>query len=151
MNKTILLVEDNVSDVDLTKRALSKCNIANRLVVVADGEEAVDYLFGIGGHAGRDTADQPALTLLDLNLPKVSGLEVLRRVREDSRTRRLPIVILTSSREDSDLIDGYDLGANSYVVKPVDFERFQKALDHLGLYWLVVNEPPPAVQRVELK
>ena len=148
-NKVILLVEDNPSDVDLTKRALGKCRIANELVVASDGEEALEYLFGTGRNAGRDPADQPALTLLDLNIPKVSGLEVLRRIRDDARTRRLPVVILTSSREESDVGCGYDLGVNSYVVKPVDFEQFQEALAQLGLFWLVVNEPPPAVSRMK--
>jgi two-component system response regulator len=143
-NKKILLVEDNPSDVALTKRALGKCRIANELVVAGDGEEALDYLFGTGGHEDRDLGDMPAMTLLDLQLPKVSGLDVLRRIRGDARTRRLPVVILTSSREVSDVGGGYDLGVNSYVVKPVDFNQFQQALEQLGLYWLVVNEPPPS-------
>ena len=143
--KAILLVEDNPSDIGLTKRALGKCRIGNRLVVAEDGQVAVDYLFGTGSHAGRDTADVPAITLLDLKLPEVSGLEVLRRIREDARTRRMPVVILTSSREESDVGCGYDLGVNSYVVKPIDFSQFQLAIEQLGLYWLIVNEPPPGV------
>ena len=142
LDKKILLVEDNPSDVDLTRRALRKSRIANELVIVGDGAEALDYLFGTGSHAGRDLADLPAITLLDLQLPKVSGLDVLRRIRGDARTRRLPVVILTSSREDVDVGSGYDLGVNSYVVKPVDFYQFQQAIDQIGLYWLVVNEPP---------
>lgn len=146
-NKAILLVEDNPSDVGLTTRALGKCRIANELVVAGDGEEALDYLFGTGRYAGRNVADLPAMTLLDLKLPKVSGLDVLRRIRADARTRRLPVVILTSSREETDVAGGYDLGVNSYVVKPVDFKQFQQALEHLGLYWLVVNESPPPLQR----
>jgi two-component system response regulator len=144
-SKTILLIEDNASDIDLTKRALEKGRIANALVVVSDGQEALDYLFGTGEYAGRDTSDFPALTLLDLKLPKVSGLEVLRRIRSDSRTRRMPVVILTSSREEQDIAAGYDLGVNSYIRKPVDFEHFVQSVAQLGLYWLVLNEEPPRV------
>lgn len=151
VNKVILLVEDNPSDIGLTKRALDRCRIGNQLVVAEDGQEALDYLFGSGGHQGRDVADMPALTLLDLKLPKVTGLDVLRRLRADVRTRRLPIVILTSSKEESDMTRGYDLGVNSYVVKPVDFIQFQKAIEQLGLYWLVVNEPPPIASVKEMK
>jgi two-component system response regulator len=143
-NNVILLVEDNPSDIGLTKRALQKCRIGNELVVVEDGQDALDYLFASGRHAGRDPAVLPALTLLDLKLPYVSGLEVLRRIRSDARTRRLPVVILTSSREESDVGDSYDFGVSSYVVKPVDFTQFQQAIAQLGLYWLIVNEPPPA-------
>ncbi len=144
--KSILLIEDNSSDVELTKRALEKGRIANQVVVARDGKEALDYLWGEGAYAGRDVADLPAVALLDLKLPKVPGLEVLRRVRADSRTRRLPVVILTSSAEEQDLAAGYDLGANSYLRKPVDFTRFAQAIEQLGLYWLVWNEPPPEVR-----
>ena len=144
--KIILLVEDNPSDVDLTRRALEKARIQNELVVAEDGEEALDYLFGTGAHEGRDTSLLPALTLLDLNLPKIPGLEVLRRIRSDVRTRRLPVVILTSSRQEHDLAEGYDLGVNSYIQKPVDFVQFAQAIEHLGLYWLVLNELPPQLR-----
>ena len=142
-SKTILLIEDNPSDIDLTKRALEKGRIANALMVVSDGQEALDYLFGTGEYAGRDSSDFPALTLLDLKMPKVSGLDVLRRIRSDSRTRRMPVVILTSSREEQDIAAGYDLGVNSYIRKPVDFEHFVQSVAQLGLYWLVLNEEPP--------
>jgi two-component system response regulator len=145
--KVILLIEDNPSDVDLTRRALEKGHIANQLVVARDGKEALDYLWGEGAWAGRDVADLPAVTLLDLKLPKLPGLEVLRRVRADPRTRRLPVVILTSSKEEQDLTTGYDLGANSYIRKPVDFEQFTQAIGQLGLYWLVWNERPPKAGR----
>jgi CheY-like chemotaxis protein len=144
--KVILLIEDNSSDVDLTKRALEKGRIANEVVVARDGKEALDFLWGEGAFAGRDVSDLPAVTLLDLKLPKVPGLEVLRRVRADARTRRLPVVILTSSKEEEDLAAGYDLGANSYIRKPVDFKRFSEAIEQLGLYWLVWNEQPPKVK-----
>jgi two-component system response regulator len=142
--KVILLVEDNPDDEALTLRALNKNNIKNDVVVARDGAEALDYLFGTGKYAGRDTAQQPQVVLLDLKLPKIEGLEVLRRVRADERTKLLPIVILTSSNEDQDRIAGYGLGANSYVRKPVDFSQFLEAARHLGLYWLVLNEAPPA-------
>jgi two-component system, response regulator len=142
-SKTILLVEDNPSDIALTKRALEKARIANRLVVTEDGQEALDYLFGSGVHAGRDISQQPMLTLLDLRLPKIEGLEVLRRIRGDASTRRIPVVILTSSNEEQDLARSYDLGINSYIRKPVDFNQFAQAVEQLGLYWLVLNEPPP--------
>jgi len=145
--KSILLIEDNSSDVDLTKRALERGHIANELVVATDGKEALDYLWGEGASSGRDVSDLPAVALLDLKLPKVPGLEVLRLVRGDARTRRLPIVILTSSKEEEDLAASYDLGANSYIRKPVDFEQFTQALEQLGLYWLVWNEPPPKVKQ----
>ena len=141
--KTILLVEDDPSDIDLTKRALAKGHILNQLVVASDGQEALDYLFGTGAYAGRDTSDFPTLTLLDLKLPKVSGLDVLRRIRTESITRRMPVVILTSSREEQDMAAGYDLGVNSYIRKPVDFHQFAAAVEQLGLYWLLLNEPPP--------
>lgn len=145
--KVILLIEDNPSDVDLTRRALEKGHIANQMVVARDGKEALDYLWGEGAWAGRDVTDLPAVTLLDLKLPKLPGLEVLRRVRADARTRRLPVVILTSSKEEQDLTTGYDLGANSYIRKPVDFEQFTQAIGQLGLYWLVWNERPPKAVR----
>jgi two-component system response regulator len=144
--KTILLVEDNTSDIELTQRALSKSRIANEMVVVQDGQEALDYIFGAGAYAGRDVSVVPGVTLLDLHLPKVSGLDVLRAVRTDLRTRRMPVVILTSSNEERDVAAGYDLGVNSYIQKPVDFERFAEAVRTLGLYWLVLNEPPPKAQ-----
>jgi two-component system, response regulator len=143
--KTILLIEDNSSDVDLTKRALEKGRIANALVIVSDGQEALDYLFGTGEYAGRDSSDFPALTLLDLKLPKVSGLDVLRRIRSEPNTRRMPVVILTSSSEEHDIAAGYELGVNSYIRKPVDFEQFVQSVAQLGLYWLVLNEEPPKV------
>ncbi len=144
--KTILLIEDNPSDIDLTKRALEKGRILNNLVVVSDGQEALDYLFGKGSFAGRDVTDSPTLTLLDLKLPKVSGLDVLRRIRAEATTRRMPVVILTSSREEQDMAAGYDLGVNSYIRKPVDFEHFVQSVAQLGLYWLVLNEEPPRVK-----
>jgi two-component system response regulator len=146
MSKIILLVEDNPSDIDLTRRALERGRIANQMVVAEDGEAALDYLWGMGAHAGRDVSDLPAMTLLDLNLPKISGLEVLRRIRGDARTRRLPVVILTSSTEEQDLAAGYDTGVNSYIRKPVDFKQFVQCIEQLGLYWLVWNEQPPAVK-----
>lgn len=141
--KTILLVEDNPDDVDLTLRALEKNHIANEVTVVRDGLEAVEYLFGTGKFAGRDVSQKPTVVLLDLKLPKIDGLEVLRRLRADERTKLLPVVILTTSREQQDVINGYSLGANSYIVKPVDFEKFVNAVGQLGLYWILLNEPPP--------
>jgi two-component system response regulator len=141
----ILLVEDNPDDVALTLRALRRNHIANEVVVVRDGAEALDFLFGTGGHAGRDTGHTPQLILLDLKLPKLSGIEVLKRVRSDPRTRLLPVVVLTTSSEERDMIDSYSLGANSYVRKPVDFTQFTEAVRQLGLYWLVLNETPPSV------
>jgi two-component system response regulator len=141
--KVILLVEDNPSDVDLTRRALERARIVNELVVAEDGAEALEYLFGTGQHAGRDVSNLPALALLDLKLPKVSGLDVLRHIRADARTRRLPVVLLTSSGQDTDVGSGYDLGANSYVRKPVDFGQFQKVMEQMGMYWLILNELPP--------
>lgn len=146
--RIILLVEDNPSDIGLTRRALEKSRITNVLIVTEDGQEALDFLWGAGSHAGRDASDLPALVLLDLNLPKVTGLEVLRRIRGDARTRRLPVVILTSSKEEQDMAAGYDLGVNSYIRKPVDFNQFAAALEQLGLYWLVINEAPPKVKEV---
>jgi len=141
--KIILLVEDNPDDVDLTIRALKKNKILNEVVVAADGAEAVDYLFGTGKYAGRDLSIIPQLILLDLKLPKIDGLELLRRIRADERTELLPVVILTSSKEEKDIVNGYKLGANSYIRKPVDFNQFIEAVKYLGLYWLVLNEPPP--------
>jgi len=142
-SKTILLIEDNASDIALTKRALEKARIANRLVVAEDGQEALDYLLRLGPHAGRDPGDLPMLTLLDLKLPKVPGLEVLRRIRSEALTRRLPVVILTSSSEEQDVAQSYDMGINSYIRKPVDFNQFAHAVEQLGLYWLILNQPPP--------
>jgi len=144
MDKAILLVEDNPDDEALTLRALKKNNIRNEVVIAHDGAEALDYLFGTGKYAGRNTDVLPQVVLLDLKLPKVEGLEVLRRVRADKRTKLLPVVILTSSNEEQDRIDGYGLGANSYVRKPVDFNQFIDAARQLGLYWLILNEPPPS-------
>lgn len=142
-NKTILLIEDNPDDEVLTLRALKKNNIMNDVAVARDGAEALDYLFGTGIHAGRDASSPPQIILLDLKLPKVDGLEVLRRIRADARTCLQPVVILTTSSEDRDVIDSYQLGANSYIRKPVDFDQFMEAVRHLGLYWLVLNVAPP--------
>jgi two-component system response regulator len=141
--KSILLVEDNPSDIELTRRALDKSHIANNLIVREDGQEALDFVFGIANKPNLDPLDLPALILLDLKLPRVDGLEFLRRIRADPRTRRLPVVILTTSREYQDVSMSYDLGANSYIRKPVDFEQFSEAIRTLGLYWLVLNEIPP--------
>jgi CheY-like chemotaxis protein len=145
-SKIILLVEDNPSDIGLTQRALGKSHVANELVVAEDGQAALDYIFGAGAHAGRDVAQLPTLVLLDLKLPKVDGLEVLRQIRADERTRRLPVVVLTTSKGEQDVAACYDLGVNSYIRKPVDFSQFAQAIQHLGLYWLVLNEPPPKVR-----
>lgn len=142
-SKVILLVEDNPDDEALTVRALKKSNVQNEVIVVRDGAEALDYLFRTGAYAGRDTTVMVAVILLDLKLPKVDGLEVLRRLRADERTKLAPVVILTSSTEEKDLVNGYGLGANSYIRKPVDFTQFAEAVKHLGLYWLLLNEPPP--------
>jgi len=144
--KTILLVEDNPSDVELTKRALGKSHVANELVVAEDGQEALDYLFGERTYADRDVTQLPALVLLDLKLPKVDGLEVLQRIRANQQTRRLPVVVLTSSKEEQDLAASYDLGVNSYIRKPIDFAQFAQTIQQLGLYWLVLNERPPKVR-----
>ena len=147
--KCILLVEDNPDDVELTLLAFKNSHIQNEVVVVRDGAEALDYLFGTGAYAGRDTDIMPAVILLDLNLPKINGLEVLRRIRGDERTQLLPVIILTSSKEEQDLISSYKLGANSYIRKPVDFAQFSEAIRQLGLYWLILNnEPPPGPGRV---
>jgi two-component system response regulator len=142
-HKVILLVEDNPDDEALTLRAFKKNNIRNTVVVAHDGVEALDYLFGAGAYAGRDTDEMPEVVLLDIKLPKLDGLEVLKRLRADERTRLIPVVILTSSKEEQDLIMSYSLGANSYVRKPVDFDEFMGAVRQLGLYWLVLNESAP--------
>jgi two-component system response regulator len=141
--KFILLVEDNPSDIGLTQRALAKGHIANEMVIAEDGQEALDYLYGHGQYVGRNVSELPALVLLDLKLPHVDGLQVLRRIRADQRTRRLPVVILTTSNEEQDVAQSYDLGANSYICKPVDFTQFTQSIEYLGLYWLVMNEPAP--------
>jgi len=143
-DKVILLVEDNPRDEALTMRALKKSNVVNEVVVVRDGVEALDYLFGTGAYQGRDVASVPQLVLLDLKLPKMDGLQVLQSMRADERTRRLPVVVFTSSSEQEDMLKSYDLGANSYVRKPVEFEEFSEATRQLGVYWLLLNEPPPS-------
>lgn len=142
--RPILLVEDNPDDEALTLRAFSKNQIKNPVVVTRDGVEALDYLFGTGSHAGRDLSTMPAVILLDLKLPRIDGLEVLRRIRADARTSLVPVVILTTSKEQQDIFEGYNLGANSYIRKPVDFEKFIQAVGQLGLYWLGLNEPAVA-------
>ncbi len=146
-SKTILLVEDNPDDEALTLRAFVKNKIANEVLVAHDGAEALDLLMGTGAYASRAEAFQPAVILLDLKLPKLDGLEVLRRLRADERTKLLPVVILTSSKEEQDIVSSYSLGANSYIRKPVDFDKFVRAVGQLGLYWLVMNETPPALPR----
>lgn len=140
--QVILLVEDNPDDEALTLRALRKNNILNEIVVARDGVEALDYLFGTGTHAGRDTAQQPQVVLLDLKLPKLDGLEVLKRMRADPRTALQPVAVLTTSNEDRDITSSYELGVNSYIRKPVDFNQFSETVRQLGLYWLVINVPP---------
>jgi len=140
--KTILLAEDNPDDVKLTLRALNKSNILNEVIVAEDGVEALDYLFGTGKFAGRDTGLMPQVVLLDLKMPRMDGLEVLQRMRADERTKLLPVVVLTTSSEDKDRVESYKLGANSYIRKPVDFNQFADAVKQLGLYWLVLNEGP---------
>jgi CheY-like chemotaxis protein len=146
-NKTILLIEDNPDDEALTRRALQKNHSIKEVIVAHDGVEALEYLFASGVHAGRDTDMLPQVVLLDLKLPKIDGLEVLRRLRVDERTRLLPVVVLTSSNEEQDLIDSYHLGANSYIRKPVDSVQFREAVRQLELYWLLLNEPPPSIRR----
>ncbi len=141
--QTILLVEDNNDDAELTVRAFTRAKVKNPLVRARDGEEALDYLFGRGAYAGRDVRDLPAVTLLDINMPKLSGLDVLKAIRADERTRHLPVVVLTSSNEDIDRLNAYTNFANSYVVKPVDYDQFVTAAFQLGLYWMVLNAPPP--------
>jgi two-component system response regulator len=141
--KVILLVEDNPSDIALTQRALDRSHIVNEMIVVEDGQEALDYLFAGGNYAGRDVTDLPAVVLLDLKLPRVAGLDVLRQIRADERTSRTPVVILTTSQEEQDIAQSYELYANSYIRKPVDFTKFVEAIQHMGLYWLVLNAPPP--------
>jgi len=138
----ILLVEDSESDAEMTTRALQKNNFANKLLHLHDGAEALDFIFGEGEFAGRDIANQPKVILLDLKMPKVNGIDVLRRIRGDDRTKRIPVVMLTSSKEDPDIKACYDLGVNSYVVKPLEFNEFQKAISNLGLYWMIVNLAP---------
>ena len=140
--KDILLVEDNSDDIELTVMALKEAKITNPVVVARNGVEALDYLFGTGPHAGRDTSVQPVVVLLDIKLPLLNGIDVLKRMREDERTRRTPVVMLTSSTEQADIVRTYDLGANSYVRKPVEFENFVVAARQLGLYWTVLNESP---------
>ena len=139
----ILLVEDSPADIELTLHSLRRNNLANRVHVVRDGEEAIDYLFCRGAYSDRSFEEPPRLVLLDIKLPKVSGLEVLRQLKSDPLTKAIPVVILTSSREDQDIVNGYHLGVNSYLQKPVDFDRFREIVRQLGLYWVVVNEPPP--------
>lgn len=141
--KTILLVEDDPNDEELTCRALRRSNIMNEVIVAHDGEEALEILFGHGKFLDHEIDPLPAVVLLDLKLPKVNGIEVLRRIRSDPRTRRLPVVVLTSSRQESDRDEVYELGANSYICKPVDFENFTEAIGHLGMYWVLLNEQPP--------
>jgi two-component system, response regulator len=143
----ILLVEDNPDDVALTLRAFKKSKILNRVIVAKDGVDALDYLHGTGKYAGRDTKELPAVVMLDLNLPKIDGLEVLRNIRQDERTRMIPVVILTSSAEQKDVVEGYRFGANSYIRKPVDFEQFIEAVKVLGLYWTLWNETPSSINR----
>ncbi|MDD4927832.1 MAG: response regulator [Gallionella sp.] len=141
-NVEILLVEDNPTDAELCTMALQERNLANKLVWVKDGEQALDFLFASGIYAGRKMENGPKVVLLDLRLPKVDGLEVLQRIKADERTRRIPVVVLASSREDRDVVASYDLGVNSYISKPVDFDEFSKVVSELGLYWLLINHPP---------
>jgi CheY-like chemotaxis protein len=143
-DKTILLVEDNPDDEALAIRALKRHHVTNQIVVARDGVEALDYLFGTGIYEGRDLSFKPTVILLDLKLPRVDGLEVLRRLREDELTRLLPVVVLTTSSEEQDMLNSYSLGCNSYIRKPVDFVQFSEAIRQLGMYWLLMNEPPPS-------
>ncbi|MBI3794395.1 MAG: response regulator [Nitrospinae bacterium] len=143
--KTILLVEDNEDDIELTLRAMKKHNIANKVDVVKDGSEALEYLFCTGKYSHKNPNEHPQLVLLDLKLPKIGGLEVLKKIREDARTKYLPVVILTSSKEESDVMNGYKMHVNSYIRKPVDFNQFAEAIRQLGMYWLLLNEPPPSI------
>jgi len=138
----ILLVEDNPEDLALTQRALRKANVSNRIQIARDGAEALEFIFCEGAHAARRIEDTPKVILLDLKLPKVDGLEVLRRIKGDPRTRAIPVVVLTSSKEQNDVVESYDLGVNSYIVKPVNFEGFLAAVQQLGMYWLLLNQPP---------
>jgi len=147
----ILLVEDNPNDIELTLRAFEKSNITKEIVVARDGEQAIHYLHSTGPHADRDPTGMPDVVLLDMKLPKIDGLGVLRRMRADERTRRLPVVVLTSSKEEKDVMASYDLGANSFVRKPVDFAQFVEAARYLGIYWLTMNESPPGQQRMSGK
>lgn len=149
MKGTILLVEDNATDEKLTIRAFKKCNISNKVVVARDGVEALDYLFGTGVHKGRDLSVLPTVILLDLKLPRIDGIEVLRRIRENERTKLLPVVILTASKEDEDVVRGYSFGANAYVRKPVEFAEFAETVKTLGLFWLLINQPPPVARRTQ--
>jgi two-component system response regulator len=138
----VLLVEDNIHDAEMTIRSLKKVNLANNLVHVRDGEEALEFIFGQGKFAGRDLVNAPKVILLDIKMPKVDGIEVLRRIKTNEATRCIPVVIMTSSQEELDIVNSYELGVNSYVVKPVDFEGFAKAVSQLGMYWLLTNQPP---------
>jgi len=138
----ILIVEDTPQDLELTMRALRKANVTNRIQVAHDGAEAIEFIFGEGVHAGRKIEDAPKVILLDLKLPKIDGIEVLRRIKGDPRTKTIPVVVLTSSREQKDVVESYRLGVNSYIVKPVNFERFVSAVQELGMYWLLLNQPP---------
>ncbi|MBA3916055.1 MAG: response regulator [Acidobacteriales bacterium] len=149
MLKPILLVEDNPKDLELTLIALAKTNLANEVITARDGEEALDYLFGRGSHADRQTGN-PAVVLLDLKLPKIDGLQVLSQIRGHADLKRLPVVILTSSREEQDLVNSYNLGVNAYVVKPVGFPEFIQAIGDLGVFWAVLNEPPPGSKRPDI-
>ena len=147
MNKVILLVEDNASDEKLTILAFKKCGVSNEVVVMRDGAAALDYIFGTGGQEGRETNVLPTVILLDLQLPRIGGLEVLRRIRADERTRIIPVIVLTSSKQDEDVLRSYSLGANAYVRKPVEFVAFVEAAKTLGLFWLLLNEPAPTLRR----
>jgi two-component system response regulator len=144
MDKTILLVEDNPNDEELTLRALRKANIANEVAIARDGQEALDFLFGAGKYAGRERPTMPAVVLLDLKLPKLDGIDVLQRIRADPRTKLVPVVVLTSSSEDEDMVRSYQSGANSYVRKPIEFSAFANAVTQLGMYWVLINEIPPS-------